>query len=102
MASPVELVVAKMALRAPDDDDFVLEQYLNAAAEAVYGYLGWEQADYDDAAEGAQERVKTAVLMLAGHYYRSPDMDPDRAFGQGQLPWMVTAPLYQLRDPPLA
>ena len=102
MASPVDLTFAKLALRAVDDDEFALEQYLSAATGAVYGYLGWTQTEYDAADELDQERVKTAILILAGHYYRSPDVDEASAFSHGHLPWIVTAPLYTLRDPALA
>lgn len=102
MASPVETAMAMEALRVPSDDEMAFEQYLNGATGSVYAYLGWEDADYDAASENAQEQVKTAILILAGHYYRSPDVDEHGAFQQGQLPWLVTAPLYQLRDPALA
>lgn len=100
--SPLELGVAREALRASPEDDFILDRYITAAKAAVFRYLGWEREDYDAASAADRIAVETAILILTGHYYRSPDVDDAGAFSHGQLPWMVTAALYQMRDPALA
>jgi len=100
--SPLDLCTAREALRASPEDDFILERYIAAATAAVFRYLGWKREDHDAASPADQVSVENAILILAGHYYRSPDVDDAGAFSHGQLPWMVTAALYQMRDPAMA
>lgn len=93
-----------------DDDDGILAGYIEAASAAVIAYLK-DQADVlldldsgGDLPSGAEVPpvIETATIMLVGYFYRNPDGDPDKAFGQGDLPAPVTALLYPLRDPALA
>jgi hypothetical protein len=90
-----------------DDDDAILTSYAEAASEAIIAYLKtgadtFYDAITDTVTGDVPARVETATVMLIGYLYRSPDADPDEAFGQGQLPWPVTAIIYQMRDPALA
>ena len=109
----VSLAKTKAALRIDHtDDDATLELYIAAASRAVHAYLGSQAGelltidsppdsppnDLDD----VDERVQAAVIFLAGHFYQSPDTNPDEAFHQGYLPKPVTAILYPMRDPSLA
>jgi hypothetical protein len=106
----VSLADAKTALRIDTtDDDAALEIYLSAASLAVVKYLGgqasaWIEIDSPPDSppndlETADERVRLAVIMLAGMIYREPDGDTAANFELGQLPKSVTALLYPLRDP---
>lgn len=102
MVDPLLIHTARHALRASCEDELILDHYLEAASAAVLRYLKWTQEDYASADDGDRRLVDNSIIILAGHYYRSPDVDDTDAFAQGQLPWMVTASLYQLRDPALA
>jgi hypothetical protein len=106
----VSLDDAKTALRIDtDDDDAALEIYLSAASLAVVQYLGGQasaviQIDSPpnsppDDLDQVDERVRLAVIMLAGMIYREPDGDTAGNFELGMLPKAVTALLYPLRDP---
>lgn len=100
--NPFLLDEARLALRRVVEEDADTERYLNAAEAAVFKYLNWEVEDYEAASEGVRTLVDNSIIILAGHYSRSPDVDDADAFGQGKLPYMVTAGIYQLRDPALA
>lgn len=106
----VSLADAKRALRVDsDDDDGTLEIFISAASLAVVQYLGGHASsvvDIDsppnsppDDLSTVDERVRSAVILLAGMLYREPDGDAAKNFEQGFLPKPVTALLYPLRDP---
>jgi 3',5'-cyclic AMP phosphodiesterase CpdA len=91
-----------------DDDDDILQAYLETASAAVLKYL---KIDADDLAvitgdivndDDLPVQAKTAAVMLAGILYRNRDGDPDKEWEQGYLPKPITALLYGLRDPTLA
>lgn len=101
--------------RDSDDDDALLELLVKAASRSVANYLGAQKenvleydseglpvVDSNDVMDDVPEEVQAATLFLAGWLYRNRDADPDRAFGPGNMPAVVTALLYPLRDPTLA
>jgi len=115
---PVDMV--RLALRINDDEsDELLEMYIAAASRAVIRYLK-SQASQDitiidspaldspptaapDDLGNVDETVQMAVIALTGILYREPDGDQARNFAElGQLPYVVTALLYSMRDPALA
>lgn len=108
----VSLSKVKSALRIDHpDDDALLELYISAASRAVHAYLGDQAGSLlsidsppnsppDDLGD-VDERIQMAVIMLTGHFYRSPDANPDEAYERGYLPKPVTALLYNMRDPTL-
>ena len=104
----VTLVDAKQRLNVlHSDDDTALTNWLEAAEEEVLAYIGTAgQGDWYDgglvSGEAVPKRVATAVIMLAGYYYRSPDADEGKEFQAGWLPAPVMALLHQLRDPALS
>ncbi|MFN6950973.1 MAG: head-tail connector protein [Albidovulum sp.] len=92
-----------------DDDDAILEAYIDAASEAVVNYLGGRAdvvipglADSPPTNEGCPKVVEQSVCLLVGYWYREPDGDAEQVFDRGYLPKPVTALLYPLRDPALA
>src|SRR5690625_7667250 len=95
--SPLDLCTAREALRARPEDDFILERYIAAATAAVFRYLGWEREDHDAASPADQVSVENAILILAWHYYRSPDGAAAGASRHGQLAGMGAAAVNQRR-----
>lgn len=107
-----------------DEDDTLIEAYVQAASGAVKNYLKSgspyevERDSNDDPildSNGDPEYIRdsnddkvvaavvqSAVLLLIGHFYKDRDENPNGAFEAGYLPKPVTALLYQLRDPALA
>lgn len=98
----------KAVVRVYDEEqDDYLSDLLNASTFAVLAYLKSGADSWYDPATGLltgpmPHAVKMAILYLAARYYREPDGDEGKDFGQGQLPYFVTAILYPLRDPALA
>lgn len=94
------------------DDDGMLNVYISAASLAVVKYLKGQAGDFldinsppdspPDNLDTVDERVVVSVIMLVGTIYKEPDGDEAMAFSHGNLPWMVTALLYPMRDPTLA
>ncbi|MDY1146664.1 head-tail connector protein [Pseudomonas aeruginosa] len=106
-----------------DEDDILIEAYVQAASGAVKNYLksgspyelGRDSNDnpvldsngdptYELDSNGdkiVRAEVQSAVLLMVGHLYKDRDENPDSAFEQGYLPKPVTALLYPLRDPAL-
>jgi hypothetical protein len=92
-----------------DDDDAILEAYIDAASEAVVNYLGGRAdivipglAESPQTEDGCPRVVEQAVILLVGFWYREPDGDAEQVFDRGYLPKPVTALLYPLRDPAIA
>jgi uncharacterized phage protein (predicted DNA packaging) len=102
MTDFVTLEAAKAALRIDhDDDDATLAALISAASDMVAEYLK-DNAPDPDYPETASQRVQTAVIMLVGIIYRSPDGDDNKMFADGgYLPIPVQAILYPLRTPTL-
>ena len=101
MADLVSLQEIKNGLRVDnDDDDAHLTLLISAASLSVKAYLDVRAHEViDENGETPDGRVKTAVIMLVGYYYRNPDQDPDGDFDVGMLPQHVSSMLCQLRDP---
>lgn len=101
MADLVSLQEVKNGLRIDtDDDDQHLNLLISAASLRVEAYLDVRADEViDENGATTDSRVKTAVIMLVGYYYRNPDQDTDGDFDVGMLPKPVSSMLYQLRDP---
>ena len=106
-----------------DQDDTLIEVYVQAASGAVKNYLKSaspyevERDSNDDpildssgdptyvvdssGAKLVSYPVQAAVLLMVGFLYKDRDENPDSAFERGYLPRPVTALLYPLRDPAL-
>lgn len=104
-----------------DEDDNLIEVYVQAASGAVKNYLKSaspyevERDSNDDpildssgdpmyVVDSAGDKlvsypVQAAVLLMVGFLYKDRDENPDSAFDRGYLPKPVTALLYALRDP---
>lgn len=121
----VTLARAKQHLNMDhDEDDSLIEVYIQAASGAVKTYLKSaspyevERDSNDDpildssgdpiyVVDSSGDKVisyqvQSAVLLMIGFLYKDRDENPDQAFAQGYLPKPVTALLYGLRDPALA
>lgn len=107
-----------------DEDDNLIEVYVQAASGAVKNYLKSaspyeiERDSNDDpildsssdpvyVEDSAGDKlvsypVQAAVLLMVGFLYKDRDENPDQAFQAGYLPKPVTALLYPLRKPALA
>lgn len=107
-----------------DEDDTLIEVYVQAASGAVKNYLKSaspyevERDSNDDpildssgdpiyVEDSAGDKlvsypVQAAVLLMVGFLYKDRDENPDSAFDRGYLPRPVTALLYPLRDPACA
>lgn len=98
-----------------DDADLLLK--IEAASEAVMGYLGdAAEAWTDSAGEPLEDSngdamdvprvVQSATLQMVSYLYRERDGSNEYAvsdkFGYGYLPAGVTALLYRLRKPTVA
>lgn len=120
----VTLARAKQHLNMDhDQDDNLIEVYVQAASGAVKNYLKSaspyevERDSNDDIivdssgdpiyvvdSNGDKEvsyPVQAATLLMVGFLYKDRDENPDDAFARGYLPKPVTALLYPLRDPAL-
>ena len=115
---PVDMV--RMALRIDDgESDELLEFYIAAASRAVTRYLKSQASEAvtivdspaidspvmaaPDDLGNVDEAVQMAVVYLTGVFYKQPDGDEAKHFADtGELPYVVTALLYPLRDPTLA
>jgi len=118
----VTLARAKQHLNMDhDEDDNLIEVYVQAASGAVKNYLKSaspyevERDSNDDpildssgdpvyVVDSAGDKlvsypVQAAVLLMVGFLYKDRDENPDSAFDRGYLPRPVTALLYPLRDP---
>lgn len=121
----VTLARAKQHLNMDhDEDDNLIEVYVQAASGAVKNYLKSaspyevERDSNDDpildssgdpvyVEDSAGDKlvsypVQAAVLLTVGFLYKDRDENPDSAFDRGYLPKPVTALLYPLRKPALA
>lgn len=107
-----------------DEDDNLIEVYVQAASGAVKNYLKSaspyevERDSNDDpildssgdpvyVEDSAGDKlvsypVQAAVLLMVGFLYKDRDENPDSAFDRGYLPKPVTALLYPLRTPALS
>lgn len=118
----VTLARAKQHLNMDhDEDDTLIEVYVQAASGAVKNYLKSaspyevERDSNDDTTldssgdpvyvvDSSGDKlvsypVQAAVLLMVGFLYKDRDENPDSAFDRGYLPRPVTALLYPLRDP---
>lgn len=90
------------------EDDHVIEAWLDVCEEIVLDHIAAENKSgwWDDELVSGGEvpkRVQTAVIMLTGYFYRSPDHDSENGFKDyGRLPYPVVAILHRLHDPALA
>lgn len=96
------------------ESDALIEFYISAASRAVVRYLKGQAGDLlsidsppnsppADIESDVPEDVAMATIALVGILYRQPDGDDAKNFSDtGQLPYIVTALLYPLRDPALA
>jgi hypothetical protein len=121
----VTLARAKQHLNMDhDEDDNLIEVYVQAASGAVKNYLKSaspyevERDSNDDpildssgdptyVLDSSGDKVvsyavQAAVLLMVGFLYKDRDENPDSAFSAGYLPKPVTALLYGLRDPACA
>lgn len=121
----VTLARAKQHLNMDhDEDDTLIEVYVQAASGAVKNYLKSaspyevERDSNDDPildssgdpvyiVDSNDDKlvsypVQAAVLLMVGFLYKDRDENPDQAFQAGYLPKPVTALLYPLRKPALA
>jgi hypothetical protein len=121
----VTLARAKQHLNMDhDEDDTLIEVYVQAASGAVKNYLKSaspyevERDSNDDpildssgdpvyVVDSSGDKlisypVQAAVLLMVGFLYKDRDENSDQAFQAGYLPKPVTALLYPLRKPALA
>ncbi len=115
----VSLEQTRAALRIDEgESDALLELYISAASTAVRRYLKGQASEVlnlgdsppnsppdplPDDLDSVEPDVAMAVIALTGILYRQPDGDEAKNFSDtGQLPYIVTALLYPLRDPALA
>lgn len=106
-----------------DDDDALIQIYVDAATSAVKNYLKSSypfERERDDMGNPVVDSsgdfvyvqdssgcvidpaVKAATMILVGHFYKDRDNNGNAAYDQGYLPKPVTALLYPMRDPSLA
>lgn len=109
MAAFVSLEYVKRRLRVDHaDDDEVLTDLIESSTDVVINHLKSAADAYldsgGDVPSGVEipAAIKTATTMLVGYLYRDPDQDPEKAFGEGELPGPVVVILRPLRDPALA
>lgn len=111
----VTLAQARDHLRSDTDaDDSSVDLMIEAASEAVMGYLedyiltftdssGEVYTDSNGDPVGVPVRVQQATLMMVGYLYRERDGSQehkvDSQFGYGYMPQGVTALLFPLRKP---
>lgn len=116
---PVATVRTALKIDSGESDE-LLAIYVSAASRAIQRYLKgqFSEAIIPGADSPAQdsppnsppddlstidEAVQFAVIALTGILYREPDGDAAKNFADtGELPYIVTALLYALRDPALA
>lgn len=115
----VSLERTKAALRIDTtDDDAWLEFMISAASTTVRRYLKGQASEVLNLSDSppnsppdsppndlelVEPDVAIAIIALVGILYRQPDGDDAKNFAElGQLPMLVTAMLYPLRDPALA
>lgn len=104
----VTLEQVKIGLREQsNDDDALLSALISGASGSIINYLKSAAKHFLDEdgnvdPDKVPAEVKSATITLVGILFRNPDHDPDGAFTQGRLPFMVTSLIYQLRDPTLA
>ncbi|RWN33434.1 head-tail connector protein [Mesorhizobium sp.] len=96
------LKIDEIGGNSPDDDTTWLSLLITAASRAIRNYLKADSTAFGDSPTTYPEEVKLATIMLIGYMYREPDGDEQKAFSLGNLPFPVTALIYQLRDPTLA
>lgn len=109
MTSLVTLDETKLALRInhTDDDIDIEDGLIPAASEAIIAYLK-DGADSflssgGEAVEGEVPfRVKRATILLVKYLYDGSMEELRETFARGELPFPVTAMIYQMRDPALA
>ncbi len=109
MAAFISLDYVKRRLRVDhDDDDEVLTDLIESATDVVINHLKAAADAYLDSSGDIPSgieipaAIKTATTMLVGYLYREPDQDPEKAFGEGELPGPIVVILRPLRDPALA
>lgn len=106
----VSLATAKHHVYAThDEDDALIDLYIEAATEDVAGYLKEAVDNFLDSngdvildSNGdpvVPAKVKIATLLMVGIYYKDRDENSNGIFSQGFLPKPVTAILYPLRKP---
>lgn len=92
-----------------NDNDLILK--IQAASNIILNYLSKEGRPYETDSSGdpvvdssgdpiPREEVKMATLLLVGILFK--DREGAVGWGQGYLPFHITALIYQLRDPALA
>ena len=105
----VTLIDAANHLRT-DNDDPMLDLYVEAASAAVLNYLkdgaeifldsaGVVPEDSNGDPVGVPYEVRAATLLQVGYLYKNRDTSED--YQMGYLPAAVTALLYPLRTPAL-
>lgn len=112
MLVTVSRTKAALDIEHTDDDVVKLPLLISAASLKIHAYLKGQAGDLlgidsppnspPDDLTGVDERIALSVIMLVGVIYREPDGDEAKNFAKGELPWFVTALLYDLRDPTLA
>lgn len=116
---PIATVRTALRIDAGESDE-LLAIYVSAASRGVQRYLKGQFSEaiipgVDSPAQDSppnsppdditaiDDAVQFAVIALTGIMYREPDGDAAKNFAEtGQLPYIVTALLYPLRDPALA
>lgn len=112
MLVTIERTKATLNIDTTDDDAVKLPLLISAASHAIVAYLKGQAGDLlgidsppdspPNDLSGVDERIALSVIVLVGVLYREPDGDEAKNFTQGNLPWVVTALLYPLRDPTFA
>lgn len=107
----VSLTQAKSHLRIDTaDEDTHLDLLIDAATEAVHGYIKpGPDLFFDSAGDvivdssgdpiGIPADVKAATLLMLGYLYKDRDNDAGKEYERGYLPRPVTALLYRYREP---
>lgn len=116
----VSVARTRAALRLDDgEDDTLIAFYISAASRVILRYLKGQASSAitiidspaidsppdspPDDLTNVDEAVAFAVIALVGILYKQPDGDEAKNFAAtGELPKVVTALIYAMRDPALA
>lgn len=109
----ISLAFAKSQIEMDhDEDDLLIDLYIQAASESIVNYLksGMDpyldsagEVEYDSQGDADVPAVlKVATMFMVAVFYKNRDVNDSEIFTYGYLPQPVMSLLHQLRSPALA